>query len=77
MVTCLYFLSLFFQAVLLELEDGLDDVMQLFLCDVCGLIGLKNLCVMRIFYVECLICGNMCLSFGGVVWCAVMCRSVV
>ena len=27
MVTCLYFLSLFFQAVLLELEDGLEDVM--------------------------------------------------
>ena len=37
MVTCLYALSLFFQAVLLELEDGLDDVMQCFLCDVCGL----------------------------------------
>ena len=37
MVICLYFLSLFFQAVLLVLEDSLDDVMQLFLCDVHGL----------------------------------------
>ena len=43
MVTCLYFLSLFFQAVLLELEDSLDDVMWLLLCNVHGLYLLQSL----------------------------------
>ena len=43
MVTCLYFLSLFFQAVLLELYDGLEEVMWVFLCEVCGLDLLRSL----------------------------------
>ena len=43
MVTCFYFLSLFFQAVLLELEDSLDGVVWLLLCDVCGLDLLQSL----------------------------------
>ena len=36
-VTCLYFLSLCFQAVLLELFEGLEDVIQVILCEVCSL----------------------------------------
>ena len=35
---------------------------------------LKNFCVMRIFYVECLIDGNMCLSFSGTMcFCVCIC----
>ena len=37
MVTSLYFLSLCFQAVLLELYEDLEDVIQVVLCEVCGL----------------------------------------
>ena len=77
MVTSLYVLSLFFQAVLLELEDGLDDVMWCFLCDVCGLDPLQSL--------EKLLCDEDLWSVLSVVISAsvsvviyaVMCRSVI
>ena len=55
MVTCLYFLSLFFQAVLLELKDSLGDGMWLFLCDVCGLDPLQSL--EKLLCDEDLLCG--------------------
>ena len=70
-MTCLCFPSLFVQAVLLELEDGLEECMQdLYMrCKVYNLWNvLNNFCVMRIFYVECLINGNMCLNS-----CVMMC----
>ena len=37
MVTFLYFLSLCFHAVLLELYEGLEDAVQLVMCEVHGL----------------------------------------
>ena len=58
MVTCLYFLSLCFQAVLLELYGGLEDVIQVVLCEVCGLDLLQSLeCVEELQCDEDLLCG--------------------
>ena len=58
MVTCLYFVSLFFHAVLFELWEGLEDAIQLVLCEVCGLDLLQSLeCVEELMCNEDLICG--------------------
>ena len=58
MVTCLYFLSLFFQAVLLELYVGLEDAIWVALCELCGLDLLQSLeCVEELLCDEDLLCG--------------------
>ena len=58
MVTCLYYLSLCFQAVLLELYEGLEDVIQVVLCEVCSLDLLQSLeCAEEFLCNEDLLCG--------------------
>ena len=58
MVTCLCFLSLVFQAVLLELWEGLEDVMQVFLCDVpCLDLLWSQECEEKLLCNEDLLCG--------------------
>ena len=57
MVTFLYFLSLCFHAVLLELYEGLEDVVQLVLYKVCGLDLLQSLeCAEELLCEEELLC---------------------
>ena len=61
MVTCLYFLSLVFQAVLLELWESLEDVMQVFLCNVHCLDLLQSWeCEEKLLCGEDLLCGISC-----------------
>ena len=58
MVTFLYFLSLCFNAVLLELYEGLEDAVWLALCKVCGLDLLQSLeCAEELLCEEDLLCG--------------------
>ena len=61
MMTCLYFLSLCFQAVLLELYEGLEDIIQVVLCRVHGLDLLQSLkCAEELLCNEDLLCGMSC-----------------
>ena len=58
MVTCLYFLTLCFWAVLLEPYEDLEDIIQVVLCEVHGLDLLQSLeCAEELLCDEDLLCG--------------------